>query len=83
MNRDLGSRNGLRVNGLVVEESQLHDGDEVAIGPIIFRVEVESPPAPPPPPAAKRPAKKGKPKPPSLPNLPLDSGEDDLIPIDL
>ena len=30
--RDLGSRNGLRVNGLLVEEAQLQSGDEVAIG---------------------------------------------------
>ena len=37
--RDLGSRNGLRVNGLVVEESSLEHGDEVAIGPILFRVD--------------------------------------------
>src|SRR4051794_34945662 len=37
--RDLGSRNGLRVNGRVVDEAQLSHGDEVAIGPLIFRVE--------------------------------------------
>jgi pSer/pThr/pTyr-binding forkhead associated (FHA) protein len=37
--RDLGSRNGLRVNGLRVEECQLNPGDEVAIGPLIYRVE--------------------------------------------
>src|ERR1700704_6037355 len=51
--RDLGSRNGLRVNGWLVEEAQLQGGDEIAIGPILYRVEVE---APPPPPVAKRPA---------------------------
>ncbi len=37
--RDLGSRNGVRVNGRVVDESRLYDGDELAIGPIIFRLE--------------------------------------------
>jgi predicted component of type VI protein secretion system len=37
--RDLGSRNGVRVNGRVVDESRLHDGDEVAIGAILFRLE--------------------------------------------
>src|SRR5271155_4154188 len=37
--RDLGSKNGVRVNGRVVEESRLHHGDELAIGPILFRLE--------------------------------------------
>jgi predicted component of type VI protein secretion system len=40
--RDLGSHNGLRVNGRVVEEARLHAGDEVAIGPIIYRLEIEA-----------------------------------------
>jgi predicted component of type VI protein secretion system len=46
--RDLGSRNGLRVNGKVVEEARLRAGDEVAIGPLIYRLvgEAEAPPAP-------------------------------------
>ena len=79
MIRDLGSRNGLRLNGLIVEEAQLHGGDEVAIGPIIFRYEVDQPPAPP---ATKRRAKAPEPKPPSLPSLPSDTG-DELIPLDL
>ncbi len=39
--RDLGSRNGVRVNGRDVDETQLFQGDEVAIGPLIFRVEEE------------------------------------------
>jgi pSer/pThr/pTyr-binding forkhead associated (FHA) protein len=39
--RDLGSRNGVRVNGRVVEETQLFQGDEVAIGPLLYRVEVD------------------------------------------
>jgi predicted component of type VI protein secretion system len=85
MIRDLGSRNGVRLNGLLVEEAQLHGGDEIAIGPILFRVELEAPPPPPPPPrAAKRPAKPALPKPPSLPSLPdLPSDQDDdLIPLD-
>ena len=37
--RDLGSRNGVRVNGRDVDESRLYEGDEVAIGPILFRLE--------------------------------------------
>src|SRR5947209_5698926 len=44
--RDLGSRNGLRVNGRVVDEARLQTGDEVAIGPLIFRVEGMDPPVP-------------------------------------
>src|SRR5215213_6848981 len=79
--RDLGSRNGLRVNGRLVEEVQLHPGDEVAIGPILYRVESLAP-APPPTPrrAAPPPA-----KPPSLPDLPAGGGDPDgdLMPIDL
>ena len=83
--RDLGSTNGLRVNGMLVEEAQLHGGDEVAIGPIIYRLEVEAPrpPAPQPAPAAvaRRPAPPET-RPPSLPGLPSDTG-DELVPIDL
>src|SRR5439155_23566534 len=41
--RDLGSRNGLRVNGSIVEEAQLQHGDEIAIGPTLYRVEGDSP----------------------------------------
>jgi len=36
--RDLGSRNGVRVNGQLVEEARLFSGDEVAIGPVIYRL---------------------------------------------
>ena len=44
--RDLGSRNGVRVNGRLLQESRLQAGDELAIGPILFRFELEgeSPP---------------------------------------
>jgi pSer/pThr/pTyr-binding forkhead associated (FHA) protein len=40
--RDLGSHNGVRVNGRVVEEAMLQAGDEVAIGPLIYRLVAES-----------------------------------------
>jgi pSer/pThr/pTyr-binding forkhead associated (FHA) protein len=43
--RDLGSHNGLRVNGKLVEEARLHAGDEVAIGPIIYELVAEGEPA--------------------------------------
>jgi predicted component of type VI protein secretion system len=39
--RDLGSKNGVRVNGRLVEEMRLHPGDELAIGPVLFRLEAE------------------------------------------
>ena len=82
MIRDLGSRNGLRVNGRQVEETELSPGDEVAIGPIIFRMEEEAPSPSPPPPAPVPPA--ASVKPPSLPELPDPNDPDqELIPIDL
>jgi pSer/pThr/pTyr-binding forkhead associated (FHA) protein len=90
--KDLGSRNGLRVNGQVVEEARLIHGDEVAIGPLLFRVEdpetAPQPAAPGTPPKAEvplpsLPASPGK-RPPSLPSLPADpnDADNDLIPID-
>ncbi len=72
--RDLGSRNGLRVNGRVVDEAQLLPGDELAIGPILYRVDLLSPATST---ANSRPAAA---PPAELPKLPSDS--DDLIPLD-
>jgi predicted component of type VI protein secretion system len=70
--RDLGSRNGVRVNGHVVEESALQPGDEIAIGQILYRLEDYSPHTPPmPAPASSRP----------VPPPPIDD-LDDLIPLD-
>jgi hypothetical protein len=40
---DLGSRNGVRVGGTRVTRAELHVGDEVALGPIVLRVEAASP----------------------------------------
>lgn len=62
--RDLGSRNGVRVNGRVVSEARLEVGDEIAISHLIFRVESEvaaSTPAPRPVTAAPAPASAGAP----------------------
>jgi pSer/pThr/pTyr-binding forkhead associated (FHA) protein len=87
--RDLGSRNGVRLNGRMIEEGRLESGDEVAIGPIVFRLEPsdERPEASAarPAPAAGRPA--GSPNPPPRPvavkprSLKPDS-EDGLVPLD-
>jgi len=58
MLRDLGSRNGVRVNGRVIEETVLRLGDEIAIGHFLYRLEnldpapVPNPVAPAPPPVA-------------------------------
>jgi predicted component of type VI protein secretion system len=92
--RDLGSRNGVRVNGRIVDEAQLHPGDEVAIGPLLFRVEDLDAVAPQvqlPAPAGAVAALGSPPKttpatrPPSLPSLPSDPNdpEGDLFPLDL
>ena len=40
--RDLGSRNGVRINGVAIDEATLDDGDEVAIGPVLFRFEASA-----------------------------------------
>ena len=40
--RDLGSRNGLRVNGRLIDEARIYPGDEVAIGPLLYRFEGEA-----------------------------------------
>ncbi len=92
--RDLGSRNGVRVNGRVVEESRLHFGDELAIGPVLFRLELEpseqrpssaSNSARPTPSSTAGRASSGAPS--HQPPLPLDrpslGGHDfDLVPLD-
>lgn len=81
--RDLGSRNGVRVNGQIVEEARLKPGDEIAIGPIIYRLEqIESAPAPPPVAPSPKPAPAAAP-PASLPQLPVALGDDDgeLVPL--
>jgi len=68
--RDLGSRCGVWINGHPVEEADLVGGDELAIGPVLFRLEGAEP----------RPPQK-----PQAIDLPADSEEDDdseLIPLD-
>ena len=78
--RDLGSRHGIRVNGEVLEERRLRSGDEIAIGPLLFRFEDE----PAPPRAASKPARKKQPnevaKPASVPELSLED-DDGLVPL--
>jgi predicted component of type VI protein secretion system len=46
--RDLGSTNGVRVNGKRVQrEAPVQIGDEVAIGDVTYRVQLEAPPTKP------------------------------------
>jgi pSer/pThr/pTyr-binding forkhead associated (FHA) protein len=89
--RDLGSRHGVRLNGRVIHEARLVEGDEVAIAHLIYRFEDRpaAVTAPPPPPKAEV-APPQPPSPPteaeeeSLSKLPVDFGEldlDDLYPI--
>ncbi len=77
--RDLGSRNGVRVNGRLVSEVQLVAGDEIAIAQVLYRLEAEPAPAAPsrPPAAATSP-------PPASPGLSKFTDEDDdvLVPLD-
>lgn len=88
--RDLGSHNGVRVNGRVVEEAVLQAGDEVAIGPLIYRLVAESTIPPPLAAGGPRPATATpKPadaahagKPPHPQDLPWRSDDIDLVPLD-
>ena len=89
--RDLGSRNGIRVNGRLIDEVRLQPGDEVAIGPILYRFEGQAAAAPLPsaPGAGSKPVAAGSnPPTPGLSASPrpagwsLDDSDLDLIPLD-
>ena len=41
--RDLGSRHGVQLNGVRIEEAEIRLGDEVAIGHLIYRMEQVNP----------------------------------------
>ena len=75
--RDLGSRHGIRINGEAREEAHLRSGDEIAIGPLLFRFEDDPPPAPRVKASTKTP--KGKAAP-SLPEMSADP-DGDLLPL--
>jgi len=71
--RDLGSRNGVRVNGRLVDETNLQAGDEVAIAHLIYRLDWVLPTQPTRPPTHPAPARKYEP--------PVIEVDDDFIPI--
>lgn len=68
--RDLESRTGIRVNGHPVEETSIEEGDEIAIGPLVFRLEGEHVPL-----DARSPAKAPGP-------IPQVMDEDALVPLE-
>jgi pSer/pThr/pTyr-binding forkhead associated (FHA) protein len=91
--RDLGSRNGVRVNGRLIEESRLFFGDELAIGPVLFRMDLEPEEAAPGQsgsPASTAGAKRSGPStamappgvPPHLSQSPEPSSDLDLVPLE-
>jgi pSer/pThr/pTyr-binding forkhead associated (FHA) protein len=81
--RDLGSHNGLRVNGRLIDEAQLRAGDEVAIGPIIYQLVAEGHPAAGAPPAPGRKGLASGNAGPGVPvPLPEDPDEAGLVPLD-
>lgn len=44
---DCGSTNGVLINGRrITKQTMLHDGDEIIVGPCLFKVECDSAPAP-------------------------------------
>jgi predicted component of type VI protein secretion system len=90
--RDLGSRNKIRVNGRVVDEARLEPGDELAIGPLLYRLELleerrEVQAARPPAPRRVPPTPPPAPPPPptassEAPAWNLDDSDSELIPLD-
>lgn len=62
--RDLGSRNGVRVNGQLVAAASLGPGDEVTLGHTTLQIEEPTRPIPLPPPPAHRPGVAAAPVPP-------------------
>ena len=79
MIRDLGSRHGIFVNGIRVDEARLNPGDEVAIAHLIYRFEVTRPVAQP---TSPKPKAQPEPEPAVFPALDLEFSDDELVPLD-
>lgn len=69
--RDLGSMNGMKVNGERVIEEELHEGDEVQLGDLFFKFTLSSKPAGTIKKSGQKPAS-GKQSPTPKPSPPLD-----------
>jgi predicted component of type VI protein secretion system len=72
--RDLGSTNGIRINGVRLKEGTLRTGDELTIGNFRYQVHAERPREVAPPPVPPLP-----PKPAAAPPRPPAFTEDDLL----
>src|SRR5713226_3089974 len=84
--RDLGSTNGIRINGVRVLEGRLKPGDELTIGNFRYQVSMDDKPAPPPQRPPQRPAAPAKPRPakvpiakPAVPSSGTESEEEALL----
>jgi pSer/pThr/pTyr-binding forkhead associated (FHA) protein len=71
--RDLGSSNGVRVNGRIVDEALLKPGDEVAIAQFLYRLVAD--------PSRPEPSSRTTP-PPAPRDEPIIDLSDEFIPID-
>jgi predicted component of type VI protein secretion system len=84
--RDLGSTNGIRINGIRVLEGRLHGGDELTVGNFRYQVCWDTPargprpPAPPPALRAARPA--APPRPPGVVDDRFLEESDEPVPLD-
>jgi len=72
--RDLGSSNGVRVNGRLIDEIGLSDGDEVAIAQFLYRLVDDVP--------AVKPSAGSKSLTPVRDESPILDLSDDFIPLD-
>lgn len=82
--RDLGSTNGIRINGVRVLEGRLKPGDELTVGNFRYNVTLDDKPAPPPPRPAAKPAASAKQRPipvakPAATHSGTDSDEDGIL----
>jgi predicted component of type VI protein secretion system len=73
--RDLGSTNGVRINGVRLKEGILRSGDELTVGNYRYQVHVERPREVAPPPVPPHPPRPGTAPPPPPPAF----TEDDLL----
>src|SRR6516162_4913188 len=83
--RDLGSTNGVRINGVRVKDGILRTGDELTVGNYRYQVHAERPrevlPPPVPPPPPKRAAAPGPPPPPAFSEDDLLESADEPVPL--
>lgn len=69
--RDLGSSNGTYVNGRRIAESALNPGDRLAVGPVVFVLQIDGKPA------EIRPSDAAMPQAAAKPRAPVGAAEED------